>query len=191
MSEEFKKEEEEKVTFDKNRRYCSLDEDLIELFIEQIAHELYNKNLYLMFSNYYDTEGLYLMAKYYKARAEEEDNHHKWILEYLSYCDVEFSYPEVKSVQLYIKDRNHPLLATIDREIVTTIKINHIVDKAIELKDWQTFNWLMGNGPVDGNLVTEQSEEENLSRAVADICEDDSTPWIIKQEAVIKLYENE
>lgn len=175
----------------KNRRFCTLDESIIELLVKQLQHELYNKSLYYSMANFYDTDGLPLLGKYYRLRAEEEELHHKWIFEYLCYNDANFQYPSIPSIEdVDISDRKTPFEKTVDQEIKTTLMINKIVEKALELKDWATFNWLMGKGPVEGNLVTEQSEEESISRTICDMA-NENTPWLNKQKAIYEFYIND
>lgn len=154
MSEQIEKTPETKI--DKNRRYCALDNTLASMLVTQLGSELYNKHLYMTFANYFDTDGLPKLGDYYKMRADEEELHHKWIYEYLNYNDVCFTYPTVKEIDINIKNRVDPFLATVDKEIETTSNINKIVEKARDLKDWATFNWLMGGGPIEGKLIPEQ-----------------------------------
>lgn len=172
---------------DANRKYCSMDESLAELLINQISNELYNKHLYMTFSNFYDTEGLPKLAKYYQLRANEEENHHKWIVDFLNYNDICFQYPSVKEVDVNIENKQVPFDLTIEAEIETTNNIYNIINKALELKDFMTFNWIMGNGPTEGNLCSEQCEEESISRTVAEMAQD-SAAWLIKEKSIYNFY---
>ncbi len=174
---------------DKDRRICPLDDELAEMLIYQLGKELENKHLYLSFSNFFDVNGLSKLAEYYKLRSDEEELHHKWIFDYLSYNDVYFQYPAIDEIDIDIKDRLTPFQITVDKEIETTMGINSIVSKALELKDWQTFGWLMGNGPVEGKLAMEQLEEESISRNIYDIAKEEAS-WLTKQNAIYKFYKN-
>ena len=72
---------------------------------------------------------------------------------------------------------------TVAKEVETTKLINDISDLAIEEKDWQTFHWL------DKLLVSEQIEEESLSRTIRDMANTDAS-WLVKQDSILDFYEN-
>lgn len=179
-----------KQTIDKNRRYCTIDESLAEMLVTQLGKELSNKHLYATFANFFETEGLPKLGEYFRKRSDEEELHHKWIFEYLTYNDVCFQYPSIGEISIDIKNRVEPFLLTVDKEIETTMGINKIYEKAIELKDWATAGWLMGNGPVDGKLIPEQIEEESISRTIADMAQEENTSWLIKQNSIYGFYFN-
>jgi ferritin len=175
---------------DENRRYCTLDDSLSEMFITQLGAELANKHMYNTFSNYFDTDGLPKLAEYFKLRADEEELHHSWIFNYLGYNDVCFQYPAIKEITVNIKNRVDPFLFTVDREIETTMGIYKIMEEARELGDWGTVSWLMGNGPIAGKLIPEQIEEESVSRTIADMAQEENTSWLIKQDSILNFYKN-
>ena len=58
------------------RRKCTLSDNMVELLIRQLKHELYNHNLYRTFANFFGTQGLAVLEQYYINRAEEEKLHH-------------------------------------------------------------------------------------------------------------------
>ena len=177
-----------KQTIDKNRRYCTIDESLAEMLVTQLGKELSNKHLYATFANFFETEGLPKLGEYFKKRANEEELHHSWIFEYLNYNDVCFQYPAIGEINIDIKNRTEPFLLTVDKEIETTMGINKIYEKAVELKDWATAGWLMGNGPIDGKLIPEQIEEESVSRTIADMAQEENTSWLVKQDSILSFY---
>lgn len=141
----------------------------------------------MTFANYYGTNGLPKLEEYFIKRAEEEELHHKWIFWYLGYNDAEFQYPAIEPIKVDIPNLEYPFLATVDREIDTTMHINEIVNQAIEEKDWATFNWLNGSNKAEGMLVKEQIEEESVSRTIADMAQED-TDWLIKQDSILSFY---
>ena len=177
-----------KQTIDKNRRYCTIDESLAEMLVTQLGKELSNKHLYATFANFFETEGLPKLGEYFKKRSNEEELHHNWIFEYLNYNDVCFQYPAIGEINIDIKNRIEPFLLTVDKEIETTMGINKIYEKAVELKDWATAGWLMGNGPIDGKLIPEQIEEESVSRTIADMAQEENTSWLVKQDSILSFY---
>ena len=177
-----------KQTIDKNRRYCTIDESLAEMLVTQLGKELSNKHLYATFANFFETEGLPKLGEYFKKRSNEEELHHNWIFEYLNYNDVCFQYPAIGEINIDIKNRTEPFLLTVDKEIETTMGINKIYEKAVELKDWATAGWLMGNGPINGKLIPEQIEEESVSRTIADMAQEENTSWLVKQDSILSFY---
>ena len=155
------------------RRQTSLSDELREMFIKQLAHELMNFTLYNSFSVYYSCNGLEKLGKYYKARAEEELTHQQWIMEYLSDCDANFSYPAISMNDIpAITDNVTPFELTVDREIETTEMLKRIADQAFKEGDWLTLAFLMGNVSA-ARLLPEQVEEESLSRTALDIMRTD------------------
>lgn len=143
---------------DKSRRSCPLSQKIVEMLVKQMSAELSNHNLYRTFANYFNLQGLPKLETYYLARAEEEYKHHDWIYKYLATNDAEYQYPTVEAINVDINNRIMPFLATVDREIETTMDINKIVDQAKEEGDWATFNWLNGDDEDGGMLVKEQVE---------------------------------
>lgn len=160
-----------------------MSEKIGELLVNQISHELFNHNLYRTFANFFATEGITDLEKYYIHRAEEELTHHRWIVDYLNNSDFDFKYPAVKAVDEDVTDYITPFKLTVDKEIETTELIYKIVDATLEEKDWQTFNWLQSK------LVPEQTEEENTSRTALDIISNRMDSIFDKAERVYKLIQ--
>jgi len=172
---------------EKERSKCTLSQDMINLLIRQLWHELYNHNLYRSFANFFGVRGLVVLEQYYMERAKEEKHHHDWISNYLADCDAEFIYPEVPAVKEKWENNIEPFKLTVKAEIETTTLIHEMVSKAMEECDWATFAWLNGNDDEKGRLVIEQIEEESISRTVLDIASEDA-PWLIKEKAIMAAY---
>ena len=171
----------------KDLRKCTIDDELIDLFVTQIQSELSNHNLYASFASYYNAKGLYKLNSYWLARAKEEYEHHLWVVNYLNQCNAVYQYPEIPVTKLEITDDVTPFKATVDREIETTGMIYNILNKATEKGDWITVAFLFGNGMVEGKLIPEQSEEMKLSMDALSIAEMD-TDWVTKQDSIYSLY---
>jgi ferritin len=105
------------------------------------------------------------LATYYKKRAEEENLHHYWILEYLSNGDCRINYPEIPKNNEIPTSIIDPFIMTINREIETTQMIYKIYEQAEKENDYLTCVWLQKH------LLPEQIEEENTSRAARVIME--------------------
>ncbi|MCC8117846.1 MAG: hypothetical protein LIP09_03740 [Bacteroidales bacterium] len=171
------------------RRQTSLSDEIRDLFVLQLQHELKNFTLYNSFSVYYSVHGLEKLGKYYKARADEELKHQQWIMAYLSDCDAYFEYPSIPiNDNEKVNDNVTPFRLTVDREIETTEMINHIADTAFNQGDWATLSFLMGNYNA-AKLIPEQIEEESLSRTALDIMETDDH-ILKKEDQIYDLYFN-
>jgi ferritin len=163
------------------RRKKSIGDKTAKLLVEQIAHELYNHNLYRTFANYFAVKGLHKLEEYYIARANEEINHHTWIVDRLNYADVSYKYPAIPPVDVKIKDEEDTFVQTLDKEIETTDLIYNIVNAATEENNWETVYWLQQT------LVDEQNEEEHISRKFLKIAQQD-TDWVAKEEYILDSY---
>lgn len=170
------------------RNRSTMSEGMITLLVEQVGHELHNHNLYKSFANYFGSEGLHLLEKYYNMRADEELLHHNWIVKHLSDRDVVFNYPAVPEVK-EITGHMEILRETCIVEEDTTNLIYAIADLAKEENDWLTLAWLMGNSETDGKLLMEQLEEEAISNLVYDIASQDGS-WLEKERVIMSAYAN-
>ena len=165
----------------KNRKLTLISPELGELLVKQVAHELKNRNLYLSYANYFSIEGVLDLEEYYRKRAEEENRHHQWIMDYLSEGDYKFMYPAVEQNTEKVENYVDPFKQTIEREILTTDMIYVIYDQAIEEKDHMTASWLYKL------LINEQSEEENISRGALVIIEEEGANIFSKAERILDL----
>lgn len=154
---------------DTRRLQTSLSDNLRDLFVKQLQHELKNYTLYNSFSVYYGCKGLEKLSKYYKARADEELVHQEWIMNYLTECDAVFEYPSVPlNENQKVNDDVTPFRLTVEREVETSGMIRHLADTALAEGDWMTLSFLLGTFN-QARLIPEQIEEESLSRTALDI----------------------
>lgn len=160
-----------------------------KLLVNQLSNELYNKLMYESFASFFALKGFSELERYYKDRAKEEELHYQWIKNFLTTNDCDFEHPGVDDVDEDVKELVDPFEITLDAEIETTEDIYKIVDKALECKDYITYQWLMSDDEVNGALVKEQMEEMATSRQALDIANSDA-PWIIKAESIYKFYKN-
>ncbi len=169
------------------RRKCTLSDNMVELLIRQLKHELYNHNLYRTFANFFGTQGLAVLEQYYIDRAEEEKLHHDWIYNYLNTCDAVFIYPEIPAIIEEFSDNVDPFSLTVDKEIETTGLIYDMVNQSLIEQDWATYHWLMDDNKETGMLVKEQIEEEAISRTALDIAESEGS-WLRKEKSIMNAY---
>lgn len=165
-----------------NRKQKLISEKLSELLIRQLAHELENFNLYKTFANYYATEGVEDLAKYFNIRADEELEHQSWIFNYLTDGDIRFEYPNIKATTVKVKNLLEPFQLTLEKEIETTNMIYEIYEAAQAEKDHMTVIWLQEP------LLLEQIEEENSSRAALCIMEQDADIYM-KAKRILNTLE--
>ena len=67
-----------------SRRKCSISDEVKTMFVAQLQAELTNFAMYNSFAVWFETHGLDGLGKYYRARADEELLHHKWLMHSLS-----------------------------------------------------------------------------------------------------------
>lgn len=172
-----------KIKTEEHKEDCVIKNSIVELLTNQISRELYNHNLYKTLATYFCSVGLFDLEKYYDLRAQEEYNHHQWIVDYLRSCNAEFAYPIVKEVEVELEQPTDAFDITVQAEIETTEFIKEIYCKADEECDVQTTKWLT-------QLINEQTEEEGLSLKTRAIAEQDCD-WITKAAEILKFYNKE
>lgn len=164
---------------------CTIHPDLQKMLVEQMAHELYNHNLYRAFANYYSIKGLEKLYKYYSKRALEEYNHYMWCVDFAREVDMCYTTPAVDAISEKWDDLIKPFEITVDVEIETTEMIYDMAEKAREVSDHIFLQWLYRPNMT----LAEQAEELSLSRkALAIMNLDDSI--LAKQDAIENLYGN-
>ena len=101
---------------------------------------------------------------------------------------VECPFTECLVKLKFIIKSNHVILKpedsfgkTVDLEIETTMWISKMIEAAREEKDWQTEGWLKRT------LMEEQMEEEDVSRIILTMSEED-TDWQTKEDTILSYY---
>lgn len=161
-----------------------------DLLIKQLAHEMYNHNLYLSFASYYANNGLEVLAEYYRRRAAEEKLHHDWLYNFLNENGYKYMYPEIPKVEVTCESLLKPFELTVQQEILTTSMIYDIADAAKEDGDWITLQFLLDNDEKRGMLIREQLEEEAISKTALEIAKMEGS-WLRKQKAIMDAYEGD
>ena len=118
-----------------NRKLSLISQNLAELLVKQVAHELKNFNLYKSYANYFSIEGINDLSDYYNKRASEELLHHQWIIDYLTDADIKFMYPAIDQNTEKYEDYVTPFKQTVEREIQTTAMIYVIYEASVSDKD--------------------------------------------------------
>ena len=116
-----------------------LSSNVIKLLNDQMNLEFYSSNLYLQMSAWCEQNGFEGAAKFLSAHAAEEMQHMRKLFTYL----------------------NEIIELTYEHEKLITSKINELVGKTFEEKDYSAFNFLQW-------YVAEQHEEEKLFSGILD-----------------------
>ena len=138
-----------------------LSSNVIKLLNDQMNLEFYSSNLYLQMSAWCEQNGFEGAAKFLSAHAAEEMQHMRKLFTYLNETGalavitaIEAPAHEYKSLQEIIE-------LTYEHEKLITSKINELVGKTFEEKDYSAFNFLQW-------YVAEQHEEEKLFSGILD-----------------------
>ena len=99
---------------------------------EQIAHELYNANLYLFLCGFLRNKGLDNLAKHFEGQHEEELSHSREFFNLLTDLNGDVIIPNIEEVNISITSFQIVAKMYLDREILTTASINEIKKMAIE-----------------------------------------------------------
>ena len=141
-----------------------LSKEIIKKLNEQVVHEMYASNLYLNMSSWcythrYDGAGIFLFE-----HAKEESDHATKLITYLNETDSLLVLDAVEKPESNFKSLLDVFEKTYKHELKVTKLINELVDLALKMKDYSTFNFLQW-------YVEEQHQEETLFRGIKDkIC---------------------
>lgn len=130
-----------------------IDKKLNEAMNKQIGEELKASNGYASMAVYFDSLGLKRLAGMFFEQSEEEREHAFKFIHHLMDLEGEVVIPSVPAVPPSYDSVKHAFETALSWEQEVTGMINHMMDLAIDLKDYpsQVFlNW----------FVTEQVEEE-------------------------------
>ena len=123
-----------------------LSNNVIKLLNDQMNLEFYSSNLYLQMSAWCEQQGFEGAAKFLSAHAAEEMQHMRKLFTYLNETGAQAIISAVEAPS---------------HEKLITRKINELVGKTFEEKDYSAFNFLQW-------YVAEQHEEEKLFSSILD-----------------------
>ena len=161
--------------------FSSIKENSIKLLERQLSHEIRNYMIYMTFAGFYSEQCMPDLSKYFKLRAEEELEHSEWVHNFLEEAGCIFTYPSIEAVNEDIKDLLTPMLRTIEVEKETTEMIADLKKETSD--DILLQQWLM-----DGPLVEEQLEEEEISIKLYRMAADDRVKWSEKEPQILETY---
>ena len=138
-----------------------LSSNVIKLLNDQMNLELYSSNLYLQMSAWCEKEGFEGAAKFLSDHAAEEMQHMRKLFMYLHETGALAVMGEVAAPPHEFDSLKEVLELTYQHEKLITSKINELVSKTFEEKDYSSFNFLQW-------YVAEQHEEEKLFSGILD-----------------------
>lgn len=138
-----------------------LSSNVIKLLNDQMNLEFYSSNLYLQMSAWCEQNGFEGAAKFLSAHAAEEMQHMRKLFTYLNETGALAVITAIEEPAHEYKSLKEIIELTYEHEKLITSKINELVGKTFEEKDYSAFNFLQW-------YVAEQHEEEKLFSGILD-----------------------
>ena len=138
-----------------------LSENVVKLLNDQMNLEFYSSNLYLQMSAWCDQQGFEGTAKFLSVHAAEEMQHMRKLFTYLNETGSLAVISAIEAPAHEYKSLKEIIETTYEHEKLITSKINELVGKTFEEKDYSAFNFLQW-------YVEEQHEEEKLFNSIVD-----------------------
>lgn len=138
-----------------------LSANVIKLLNDQMNLEFYSSNLYLQMSAWCEQNGFEGAAKFLSEHAAEEMQHMRKLFTYLNETGALAVITAIEAPAHEYKSLKEILELTYKHEKLITSKINELVGKTFEEKDYSAFNFLQW-------YVAEQHEEEKLFSGILD-----------------------
>jgi len=109
-----------------------LSQELTDVLNLQIAHEIYNANLYLFIAGYLKNKGLDNLAEKFIGQWKEETEHSKLIFDFLTDMNAKVVMETIDSVDFEISTMSSISSFYLDREVLTTTSLEEIKKMCIE-----------------------------------------------------------
>ncbi|OOF35613.1 ferritin [Rodentibacter rarus] len=138
-----------------------LSANVIKLLNDQMNLEFYSSNLYLQMSAWCEQQGFEGTAKFLSAHAAEEMQHMRKLFTYLNETGALAIISAIDAPSYEYKSLKEVIEITYEHEKLITSKINELVGRTFEEKDYSAFNFLQW-------YVAEQHEEEKLFSGILD-----------------------
>ncbi len=138
-----------------------LSANVIKLLNDQMNLEFYSSNLYLQMSAWCEQQGFKGAAQFLSAHAAEEMQHMRKLFTYLNETGALPVIGAINAPPHDFSSLKQVMELTYQHEKLITSKINELVGKTFEEKDFSAFNFLQW-------YVAEQHEEEKLFSAILD-----------------------
>ncbi len=138
-----------------------LHKKIEDLCNRQIEREGYSSNLYLSMASWAENNGLPGVATWLYAQADEERLHMLKFIKYVNERGGAAAVPAMKKPESAFKSVEDVFIQVLKHEEFVTASINEIVQLTLELKDYNTQNFLQW-------FVNEQVQEESSARIILD-----------------------
>ncbi len=136
---------------------------IVDLINQQIGNEFSASLQYTAIAAHFDAEALPELAAHFYKQSEEERGHAYKFLKYVIDVDGRVAIPAIPAPVQTFKFAEEAVALSLEREKEVTRQINHILEVALEEKDYITQNFLQW-------FIEEQLEEvssmDNLLKIV-------------------------
>ena len=119
-----------------------LNKAIADKLNEQINLEFYSSNVYLQMSAWCEQQGFEGAAKFLSAHAAEEMQHMRKLFTYLNETGALAVITQIDEPPHQFKSLKEVLELTYQHEKLITSKINELVGRTFEEKDYSAFNFL-------------------------------------------------
>ncbi|MCK4239188.1 MAG: ferritin [Candidatus Lokiarchaeota archaeon] len=133
-----------------------ISKEINEIMNAQIMKELGSAYIYLGISTWAEEKSLHNMAKWFDAQAKEEYTHAERFVNYIIETGGHVEYQTIDGVKTDFEGVEDCIKATIEHEEYITGEIKKILEKAMELKEYEAIEMLQW-------FIKEQIEEEAQS----------------------------
>ncbi len=138
-----------------------INKEIAKMLNQQINLELHSGYLYMEFANYYEDNKLSGFAHWYVLQAGEEYGHAMKIRQFMIDAGERVMFTKLEGPAVSFKDAKSPLLEGLKHEQFITRSIYDIYEKALEVKDHLTAEFLHW-------FIEEQGEEETNAQTNID-----------------------
>lgn len=141
-------------------RQASEKTPLTEMLLKQVAHELENERLYLVFAGWLDTNGWPETAKFFSTKSGEERKHANDFIRFMHQSGCKHSaIPFSTTVPGTVNSIEGLLEATLNKEIETTKMIANIYFEAVKESNVMAAEFAL-------HYSKEQREEEQWAKSL-------------------------
>lgn len=162
-----------------------LNKKIVAMLNDQINMEWYSAYFYLDIYGYYSDQNLDGFANWFHIQAQEERDHAMLFIQYILNNNGRLVLQDIKASKEKFDDLKKPLEAAFEHELKVTKSIHDIYEKAHELKDFRTMQFLDW-------FVKEQGEEEKNTEDIIKKYElfgkDEKSLYLINTELGARAY---
>jgi ferritin len=138
-----------------------LNKKIEDICNRQIEREAFSSNLYLAMASWAETSGLSGVAEWFYAQADEERMHMLKFIKYVNERGGSAIIPALEKPSVDYTNVEDVFRDVLKHEEFITASINEIVALALDIKDFNTHNFLQW-------FITEQLEEEASVKGILD-----------------------